>query len=246
MERGRKDDATQHDGCDQDVAKRAIRRREVPYHHGALRQALLDATESLLEEAGLEGFTLRECARRAGVSHGAPAHHFGDVRGLLTAFTAQSFEQLAALTARYVEAAQPGAYERFVAGGVAYLDYALAHRARFQLMFRSDRLDTSDPVLANAALPVLAELQGAVAAVLKASGADASSQQRLAALAWSTVHGFATLMLDNQLFASRAGDAEAARQLFIDLMRASRGVYENGGSAGGTIVAVDAAGVQKP
>lgn len=71
---------------------------EAPYHHGALRDALLAAAESVLNESGLEGFTLRECARRAGVSHGAPAHHFGDARGLLSAFAAQSFDQLEALT----------------------------------------------------------------------------------------------------------------------------------------------------
>lgn len=205
-----------------------VAKREVPYHHGALRQALLDAAESLLDESGLEGFTLRECARRAGVSHGAPAHHFGDVRGLLTAFTAQSFGQMAALTARYVAAAQPGAYERFVAGGVAYLDYALTHRARFQLMFRSDRLDVTDRALQQAAWPVLSELQDALAAVLEASGAPASALPRVTALAWSTVHGFATLMLDNQLFAGRVGDADAARRMFIDLMWAGRDVYERG------------------
>jgi AcrR family transcriptional regulator len=205
-----------------------VGKREVPYHHGALRQALLDAAESLLEESGLEGFTLRECARRAGVSHGAPAHHFGDVRGLLTAFTAQSFEQMAALTARYVAAAQPGAYERLVAGGVAYLDYALAHRARFQLMFRSDRLDVTDRAFQVAASPVIIELQDAMAAVLEASGTSKSALPRVTALAWSTVHGFANLMLDNQLFADRVGNAEAARRMFIDLMRASREVYERG------------------
>ena len=53
------------------------------YHHGDLREALLEAAESVLLEQGVEGLTLRECARRAGVSHGAPAHHFGDARGLV-------------------------------------------------------------------------------------------------------------------------------------------------------------------
>ena len=73
-------------------AARPARRRD--YHHGDLRRALLDATEALLLESGLETFSLRECARRAGVSHGAPAHHFGDVRGLLTAFATVGFERL--------------------------------------------------------------------------------------------------------------------------------------------------------
>ena len=59
------------------------------YHHGDLRTALLDAGDTVLAEHGLRGFTLRECARRAGVSHAAPKHHFSDVRGFLTAIAAR-------------------------------------------------------------------------------------------------------------------------------------------------------------
>lgn len=77
--------------------QKKARGRTSSYHHGALREALLKAAEAVLLEHGVEGFTLRECARRAQVSHGAPAHHFGDVRGLLSEFTAVSFEQLDAL-----------------------------------------------------------------------------------------------------------------------------------------------------
>ena len=66
------------------------------YHHGALREALIDATESLLAEKGPESFSLREVARRAGVSPAAPAHHFGDASGLLTVVATLGFEGLAA------------------------------------------------------------------------------------------------------------------------------------------------------
>ena len=59
------------------------------YHHGDLKEALLAAAESVLDDHGLQGFTLRECARRAGVSHAAPKHHFGDVRGVLTEVAAR-------------------------------------------------------------------------------------------------------------------------------------------------------------
>src|SRR5690606_36808708 len=79
---------------------RADRTVGAGYHHGDLRRALLAATEELLEAEGIEAFTLREVARRAGVSHGAPAHHFGDVRGLLSEFTAESFAQLSAAMRR--------------------------------------------------------------------------------------------------------------------------------------------------
>ena len=67
---------------------------ERAYHHGALRSALLSAAEALIEERGLDRFSLRETARRAGVSPAAPAHHFGDARGLLTAIATEGFREL--------------------------------------------------------------------------------------------------------------------------------------------------------
>jgi len=71
------------------------------YHHGDLRKALLDAAREMIEQDGIDAFTLRECARRAGVSHGAPAHHFTDRTGLLTALAVQALEQrVAAAEAR--------------------------------------------------------------------------------------------------------------------------------------------------
>jgi AcrR family transcriptional regulator len=86
----------------------ATRRTPSPadtYHHGALREALVEAAEALIREQGLEAFTLRECARRAGVSHAAPAHHFGDARGLLTACAAAGMERLADTIDGYVSLA---------------------------------------------------------------------------------------------------------------------------------------------
>src|SRR5688572_23464088 len=142
------------------IAKR-VRPKAKPagsYHHGELKSALLDAAASVLADHGVEGFTLRECARRAGVSHGAPAHHFGDVRGLLTALTAESFAQLEALMLEYRARAADDAYAQFAATGLAYVDYALAHRARFQLMFRSDRLTFGDPALAEISSRVYQQL----------------------------------------------------------------------------------------
>ena len=69
-------------------------RSKATYHHGDLKEALLTAAEAVLRDRGLQGFTLRECARRAGVSHAAPKHHFGDVRGVLTEIAARGFAQL--------------------------------------------------------------------------------------------------------------------------------------------------------
>lgn len=204
------------------VDRRAPKRPPAGYHHGDLRQALLDATEQLLDEAGLEGFTLREVARRAGVSHGAPAHHFVDVRGLLSAFTAQSFAQLAGAMAARRAAAPPEAWAQLAAAGLGYVEYALSHRARFQLMFRSDRLDHGHAPLAEAAARSYAHLVDCARA-LATEADDGEATARRIALAWSIVHGYATLMLDNRAFAAQAeGDPRRALALVASLLEMSR------------------------
>src|SRR5256886_3842799 len=70
-----------------------------PYHHGALRDALLKAAETVLERDGLQGLTLRAVAREAGVSHAAPTHHFGDLTGLISELAAIGFRQFNAAMA---------------------------------------------------------------------------------------------------------------------------------------------------
>lgn len=182
------------------------------YHHGALRQALLDAAESLLLERGVDAFTLRECARRAGVSHAAPAHHFGDARGLLTAFATLGFERMAQLMQRYWDEAPADPAQRLVAVGQAYIDFALAHRAHFQLMFGSDRLD-----IGNAALQTAG---GRTGEMLSLAMADVMTSRKLAIetlpqrllLAWSAVHGYATLVLEGQCLAPFGIGVEQSRE----------------------------------
>ncbi|HVL58007.1 MAG TPA: TetR/AcrR family transcriptional regulator [Burkholderiaceae bacterium] len=180
------------------------------YHHGDLRRALLETTEELLERSGLEAFTLREVARRAGVSHGAPAHHFGDAQGLLTAFTADSFALLADSMAARRRDAPPSPFEQLVATGIGYVEFALAHRARFQLMFRSDRLDVTDEALQQSGSRAYRELVDCIEALVAASRAPRGTVQPKIALAWSIVHGFATLMIDNADFAGGVGRDRAA------------------------------------
>ncbi|MGH8194416.1 MAG: TetR/AcrR family transcriptional regulator [Woeseiaceae bacterium] len=197
------------------------------YHHGDLRQALLDATEKLLESAGLEGFTLREVARRAGVSHGAPAHHFGDARGLLSEFTAQSFADMAAAMKRHRERADGGAFEQLVAAGVAYVEYSLAHRARFQLMFRSDRLDWTRQALSEAGADAHGHLVECTTRIASEAGAPEQLTEDKIALAWSIVHGFATLLIDNRKFAEQVqGDSSRALTMLENMLRLSRPAFE--------------------
>lgn len=185
------------------------------YHHGDLRTGLLAAAESLLLEEGVEGFTLRACARRAGVSHAAPAHHFGDVQGLLTAFAALGFERMLARMRRYRAAAAPEPVAQSRAVGQAYIDFAVANRAHFQLMFRQDLLRQDDAHLREAGQAAFDQLRSTVAAVLTDRGLQSADVEERLLLAWSTVHGFATLLLEQRLepFRGRKGAEAFARDM---------------------------------
>ena len=182
------------------------------YHHGDLRAALLEAAESLIAERGVDRFSLRETARRAGVSPAAPAHHFGDARGLLTALAAEAFvrfgETLEAAAAEGVNR-----QERIRAQGLAYVRFALAERAKFDLMWRYALIDRADPDYVSAARRAFVLLDRAV------RGDDAAAYQAPwdpvlspSIACWSVVHGFARLAIDGAFgtendAAERAADA---------------------------------------
>lgn len=179
------------------------------YHHGDLRRALLAAAEAELIEKGIEGFTLRGVARRAGVSHAAPAHHFRDTAAMLTALAAVAAERLTATMARRRDAAPDDPRARFVASGTGYIDFALANPALFMLLFGSERPDSDDPDLVRHASAAFASLVDGVAAI---KGADplGDEEGRLdVAAAWSLVHGAASLLIAGRMkFLRPALDAD--------------------------------------
>jgi AcrR family transcriptional regulator len=104
-----------------------------PYHHGDLPRALLDAAVHAILEVGPAAVSLRDLARRTGVSHAAPAHHFGDKAGLLTAVATDGFQLLAATLGEAYQATGS-----FLEVGVAYVRFAATHRAHFEVMFRPE------------------------------------------------------------------------------------------------------------
>ena len=115
-----------------------------PYHHGDLPRALREAAAALITEQGAAGFSLREVARRAGVSHAAPAHHFGDARGLLTALAVEAFQRLQENMEAAAEGIEdPG--ERLVRVGTAYVTTGRDYPAHCAVVFRGDLVDTDDP-----------------------------------------------------------------------------------------------------
>lgn len=156
---------------------------------------LLAVTEEILQEQGLHKFTLREAARRAGVSHGAPAFHFKDASGLLTALATEGFRALRELMLEYRAEAPKDPVAQLVAVGCAYIDYAISHRPQFQLMFRSDTIRLDDEQFKEASKGAFQQLQETMAQLV---GPDESGPSHLAKLmlAWSAVHGFATLYLE--------------------------------------------------
>ncbi|MBR0780798.1 TetR/AcrR family transcriptional regulator [Bradyrhizobium iriomotense] len=188
------------------AASRAARRApsaktETPYHHGALREALLQAAERVLEREGLAGLTLRAVAREAGVSHAAPTHHFGDLTGLLSELAAVGFRQFNAAMASACDSVTTP-LERALARPKAYVAYAQAHPGMYGIMFRTERLDYSRPSLHEAAEASFAGLANAIGMMRQEQiSGDALTMEQGAAIAraWSMVHGFTTLLLDGRL-----------------------------------------------
>jgi AcrR family transcriptional regulator len=180
------------------------RRRAKPadrYHHGDLRAALLAEGKRLLERHGPDGLSLREIARRLGVSHNAPYRHFPTREALLAALAADGFRTLAARTAE-------GARDGLQGAGLAYVTFALEEPAVFHLMFSSTLDKAAFPELRAAASASFAALRTRVAALYGEDNADMA-----AISAWSFVHGLANLLIAQQLPGSGPSLDIAARVL---------------------------------
>jgi AcrR family transcriptional regulator len=164
------------------------------YHHGDLKAAILGQAAALVAERGADGISLRELARVAGVSHAAPAHHFTDRRGLFTALAAEGFRLLAAALAE----ARPS----FIDAARAYVRFALDHPGHYAVMFDKSLYDETDADLVTAEAAAGAELSRGVGTL---DDANAKADPDGAALAaWSLVHGFSLLWLNDAV--DRTGD----------------------------------------
>jgi AcrR family transcriptional regulator len=192
--------------------------RKAPYHHRNLREALVTAGRTLLEERGMRGFTLRECARRAEVSHAAPAHHFASLDDLLAEIAGRGFVELAAMmTAEGRRASDPAA--RLVGQGVGYLAFAAANPVLFRLMFSQERTEASKAVRE-------AHFAAIAAAIPEAS---AEVKSRMSDFAWATMHGFISLVLESQIGGGDSSRVLRARSMAI--LAAMAETVVRGGSA---------------
>ncbi len=164
------------------------------------RRKILDASAALVEERGVRAVSFREVARRAGVSHQAPYHHFGNYQGILRAIAKEGFTQLAAAMQTAADEGGDDPLDRLCSAGVAYVTFARQRAGHFRVMFQQTLVDVHDdeePVdEAGDAHQTLLALAEAV----HASGyCPSMTHDEIANLCWSCAHGVATLLVEGVL-----------------------------------------------
>ncbi len=187
--------------------------RTTSYHHGDLREALVQAARKILEKDGLAALSLRGVARAAGVSSAAPYHHFPDKQALLDAVATQGFDALtSAMEQRMAKATNPAA--RLEASGVGYVVFAVENPALFRLMFGGGEQKLS----ANASLMKAGErAYGVLQAAVAATSPDGAASPIVCLRLWALVHGIAKLILEGCVrpadYGLTGGEALAAHLL---------------------------------
>jgi AcrR family transcriptional regulator len=186
---------------------------DLPEPTPTARDALLRAAREELAERGHAAVSLRAVARRAGVSHAAPAHFFGDRAGMLTAVAVDGFDLLDARLQAAARDAETAGESPLAALGLAYVDFGLAEPALSDLMFRRAELAADDPRLLAARRRTLGRLREAVGEIAGAGSADWSL------IAWALAHGLVSLAREGVLapMAGRGDDeaADLARDLVV-------------------------------
>ena len=172
--------------------------RRKPYHHANLREELLEAAIRLIAEVGPTAFTLREVARRAGVSHNAPYRHFRDREDLMAAVAAQGFREL---TQAMAEAAGPrsDALDRLKQAGLGYVTFALRRPEHFAVMFDAPISKKKNPESSEAAEQAFGALLGFVRSCQDVGRLPPGDSRQMALLAWTMVHGIAKLAITGRL-----------------------------------------------
>ena len=184
-----------------------------PYHHGDLKHALIDTALAMVTDEGTWSFTLREVARRAGVSHAAPYNHFVDKTELLAEVAALGFQALGRAMETAARRAR-SAEQALLRIGMAYVRFGVENPAHYRLMFGGELAERERyPVLQQPADATFAALTGALEARGQATGEVRRGAVREQAVsAWSLVHGLTMLLLDQRLGFLGLSIAEAERQ----------------------------------
>jgi AcrR family transcriptional regulator len=198
--------------------------RRPTYHHGDLRSALIQAADEIIAEGGIEAFSLRAAAQRAGVSPGAPAHHFGSAKGLLTEVALLAFERASLYLEEAGRTEDPAADIRAI--GLAFVTFAVNHPGHFRLMFRNDLVNRSDPRLSEVRTWPAGRIGLAIAAYGGNTNLDMNRFEDAADIlgGLATLHGLAHLVLEGKAphFFGNASSQEFLQQ---DLPRVLARMY---------------------
>jgi AcrR family transcriptional regulator len=181
-----------------DAAKSGAEAKRDTYHHGDLKRALTDAALQLVQEKGPKGFTLREVARRAGVSAAAPYRHFADKSQLLAAAATQGFVQLHERLDATADATTD-LTEQVLAMGRAYVRWAVTHPDYYQVMFGSELDKTESPEVLTAGLRAFADLLDAIVRCQNAKLLPTGDPLEIAGPIWSLLHGVSMLTIGSDL-----------------------------------------------
>jgi len=169
---------------------------KLTYHHGKLRDALLDAAFELLDQEGVDGVTIRAVARAIGVAHSAPANHFKTRKDLLTALAAETFEQLTSAIQKGLQQGSGDRRKKLKVFADTVIAFGLNHPNRYRLLWRRDCLAVDDPHL-------LAQMDALYEPLIDLFERGNQKEQRSAETSgialWSMVHGYVSLRLDGNL-----------------------------------------------
>lgn len=206
--------------------------RKSSYHHGNLKQALLEASRDILEHEGLEALSLRAVARHVGVSQTASYSHFADKRALLVAVALDGFQRFGARLSS--ESRRAGSnMERLLALARGYVGFALDNPALFRLMFGAHSSELlEDPTLQQAAQATYQQLSDAIAKRLGPGAVEPKRLQSATLAAWSLVHGLSQLLLDGRVALADASEEErmALVESVARMLDFSKSLETKGGS----------------
>ncbi len=168
------------------------------YHHGDLRAALLEAALDIITDSGPQQLTIREVARRAGVSHTAPYRHFADKDQLIVAVVEQGFSLLQDTMEKQKASVPPDPINQFAASGMAYVDFALTHPAYYRVMYSGDLLTSSESLQHTSTETFAAMIKDIeTCQELNIVKKGDAALQALGIL--STIHGFVCMVNDNRV-----------------------------------------------
>lgn len=205
--------------------------KDRPYHHGDLRRALIGTAMAMLAADQSWAFTLREVARRTGVSHAAPYKHFPDREGLLRELARIGFVRLGQAMGEAMTLGQSSSRAQFIAGAEACIAFASHNPGLYRLMFSADADKAADPQLHEAAMKTF----GILLRLLEEGQRNGSFRpvaiHAQAAASWAQVHGLAMLAINGQLLEEKVGPEPVRAALDVllgGLCRPDAGGQEHG------------------